>query len=114
MKTKIQRRIVKKYFIHWRSSVLVACFVCLYSVLLWHVYTIQIEKGNFYSAKAESQIRSLGFLNARRGNIFFQDKNKTRIQATATKDKPFLYAVPAEIEDPESAAIQVAETIPSL
>lgn len=77
-----------------------------------HVYSIQIERGELYSAKAESQIRSLGFLGARRGNIFFQDKNGTRIQAASIKDMPIVYAVPKEIQDPEEAALKLAEVIP--
>lgn len=73
-------------------------------MLIFNIYTLQIKKGEYYSARAASQHRLAGFLEPRRGNIYFTDRNGNQIPAAITKAYPMIFAVPKEINDPLSAA----------
>ncbi|OGY63049.1 MAG: hypothetical protein A2745_03605 [Candidatus Harrisonbacteria bacterium RIFCSPHIGHO2_01_FULL_44_13] len=75
----------------------------------FNIYRLQIEKGQYYSARAESQYRLAGFLEPRRGNIYFTDKNNNLIPAAINKEYPVVFAVPTEVEDPEEAAAILSE-----
>lgn len=87
-----------------RFILLLSFFVFLYSTLVFNLYTIQIQNGEIYSAKAESQLQLSGLLEPIRGNIYFTDKNKNRIPVAMNKDFPFVYAVPKEVDDAKEAA----------
>jgi len=63
-----------------------------------------VEKGDYYSARAESQYRSSGYLKPKRGNIYFTDKNDNHIPAVINKKYPTVFAVPEEVIDKEDAA----------
>lgn len=77
--------------------------VCAYSVLIFNIYNLQIQNGDYYRARAESQSRSSGFLQAQRGGIFFTDRNKNKIPVAINKELPSIFAVPKEISDVEEA-----------
>src|SRR3989344_3347911 len=70
----------------------------VYGVLLLNLYSLQIQKTSIYTKKAEAQIA--GFLEPRRGNIYFTDKNGNLIPAAINKGYSAIYAVPKEIADP--------------
>lgn len=76
----------------------------LHGALIFNFYNLQIKKGEYYSIKAATQHQLLGDLNARRGNIYFSDKNNNRIPAALNKNYQVIFAVPKEIEDAEEAA----------
>jgi len=107
----MQRR-VRRFLAQWRLMAVVGSFSLLYLVLVGHLYSIQVEQRPYYSARAQSQYRLAGFLNAQRGNIFFQDKNGTLIQAAIMKEMPAVFAVPKEIGTPQETAMALAQTIP--
>ncbi|OGY64669.1 MAG: hypothetical protein A3I24_00265 [Candidatus Harrisonbacteria bacterium RIFCSPLOWO2_02_FULL_41_13b] len=88
----------------FRLATIVSGVIFIYSALIFKIYYLQIERGQDYIAKAESQVGSAGLLRARRGNIYFTDKNHNLIPAAINKDYPVVYAVPKEIEDREGAA----------
>ncbi len=88
----------------WRLWLITTTFILLYSALVFNVYKLQIKKGGYYSARAESQYRLTDFLNSQRGNIYFQDKNGNQIPAALNKRYPVIYAVPKEIADVDEAA----------
>ena len=58
--------------------------------------------------KAGAQQRASGTLEARRGNIYFTDKNNNLIPAALNKEYPMIYAVPKDIDDPETSAISLS------
>ncbi len=93
-----------------RLTFLLIVFVILYSSLILNMYTLQIEKGIYYVARAASQNRLAGFLEAVRGNIYFSDRNNNRVSAAMNKEYPVIFAVPKEIDDP----IGTAKTLASL
>lgn len=87
-----------------RFSVLTAFFVVSYSALVWNLYNIQIHKGEYYIQRASAQNEAIGFLESKRGGIFFTDKNGNSFPAAINRELEFVYAVPKEIEDAAEAA----------
>ncbi|MDD5431206.1 MAG: penicillin-binding protein 2 [Candidatus Pacebacteria bacterium] len=94
-----------------RLSLLTIVFTLLFLALNFKIYDIQINKGNIYSAKAESFNRLSDSLNAVRGNIYFTDKNGNQVQVAINKEYPAIYAVPKEIKNPVEAAGELASVL---
>ena len=92
----------------WRIWVLFIVLSISYSGLFLNVYNLQIRKGDYYLKKAGAQQRASGTLEARRGNIYFTDKNNNLIPAALNKEYPMIYAVPKDIDDPETSAISLS------
>lgn len=88
----------------FRFSLLISLFFFLYGTLVFNLYTVQVQNAEVYSAKAESQLQLSGLLEPVRGNIYFTDKNGSRIPVAINKDFPFIYAVPKEITDAKEAS----------
>ena len=80
---------------------IISSFACLYSLLIFHVYDLQIVKGSYYAARAISRTRMSGYLMPQRGGIYFSDKNGNSIPAAITKAYPVIFAVPKDVKDPE-------------
>lgn len=95
----------------FRLATVVSIFGFLYGFLIFHLYGIQILENDNYTAKAENQYAASGFLKAKRGGIYFTDKDGSRLPAVLNKDFPIIYAVPKVIEDPEEAASQLSSII---
>ena len=81
----------------WRFIFIIFVFGTLYSVLVFHLYNIQIVKNLYYSARAQF-LSEAGVLEKYRGDIYFIDKNNNLIQAALNKDYDMIYAVPSEIQ----------------
>ncbi|MDP3901496.1 MAG: penicillin-binding protein 2 [bacterium] len=94
----------------WRVFLLTGGIFLAYSALIFNLSKLQLEQGGYYSAKAESQYRSSGFLRAQRGNIYFVDKNDNLIPAAINKKYPTIFAVPEEIENKDA----VSQTLASI
>ena len=84
-------------------------FVSLYGLLLFKLYSIQISKADFYTARAESQLA--GSLDAPRGSIYLSDKDGNFIPAALQKEFTEIYAVPIDIIDPAVAAVELSEIV---
>lgn len=69
-----------------------------YGALALNLYYLQVQKTEIYTKKAQAQFA--GYLEPRRGNIFFTDKNGNLIPAAINKEYSVIYAVPKEIIDP--------------
>ena len=95
----------------FRLAFIILFFTSLYSLAIFNIYTLQIKKGEYYSARASSQSRLAGFLEPLRGNIYFTDKYGNAVPAAITKAYPVLYAVPKEIADPAATADVLASVI---
>lgn len=87
-----------------RFWVLFSVIILAYGFLLWKVYDLQLTKGKYYLAKAQSQYEAAGILKKERGTIYFRDKDNNYFPAATGKDFPLIYAVPKVIDDPEEAA----------
>jgi len=82
----------------------VAVFFLLFASLIFKLYNLQIEKGGYYAARAEAQIVRAGFLEPRRGTIYFTDKHDNLIPAALNKEYPIVFAVPKKVSDPAATA----------
>src|SRR3989338_3851533 len=87
-----------------RIAIIALGVIIIYSSLIFNIYNLQIEKGEYYSARAESQYRLAGLLEPKRGNIYFTDKNNNLIPAALNKLYPVVFAVPEEIKDIDGVA----------
>ncbi len=85
-----------------------------YFFLFFKLYDIQVTKGNYYTARAESQYRAGGLVAAKRGTIYFLDKNNVKLAVAIEKDFPVVYAAPSMIEDARETYNRLLEIIPSL
>ncbi|MBU4347960.1 penicillin-binding protein 2 [Patescibacteria group bacterium] len=85
-----------------------ALFIFSYLFLVSNIYKLQVSKGIYYSARAESQTRLSGFLQALRGNIYFTDRNENSFPAAINKEYYVIFAVPTEIINPDIVAEQIA------
>lgn len=100
-----------KYFHFLRSmgirfSLILVGIACAYFVLLSNLYHIQIQKGEYYLARARAQSALGRMMNPTRGVIYFTDRNGDKFPAAMQKEFPIIYAVPKEIEDPlETASV---------
>lgn len=95
----------------WRLWLITFVIAVSYSALLFNIYNLQIEKGNYYAVRAASQNRVRDYQAARRGNIYFRDKNDNLIPAAINREYPVVYAVPKEIENPVLAAEKLAPIV---
>ncbi len=87
----------------FRLTILVIAVLGAFSYLVFNFYTLQVSKGSYYLARAESQYRLAGFLEPHRGLIYLTDKDSNSIPAALNKSYPVIFAVPKEIDDVEEA-----------
>ncbi|HVN26685.1 MAG TPA: penicillin-binding protein 2 [Candidatus Paceibacterota bacterium] len=92
----------------YRFSLIIALIAVAYGALLFHLYEIQLVKGNYYYAKAASEVAAAVGTNGTRGAIYFTDLNGNELPAAIEKQFPIVYAVPSAIDDPAEAAHTVA------
>jgi cell division protein FtsI/penicillin-binding protein 2 len=88
----------------YRFSIIAAFFVVAYGFLAFHVYQLQLVKGGYYLAKADSETNAAQDSNANRGAIYFTDNNGNTLPAALEQEFPIIYAVPTAIKDPEQTA----------
>jgi cell division protein FtsI/penicillin-binding protein 2 len=91
-----------------RFITLIVLIFGAYAFILFHLYELQIAKGKYYSARAESQYAAFSSTEARRGTIYFTDKDGNKLPAALEKDFPVIYAVPKEIEDVQETSNELA------
>lgn len=91
-----------------RLSILTVCLALIYSVLLFHLYDLQLVKGGYYLARSGAESLSREYLNANRGAIYFTGKSGSLLPAALNKDFPIIYADPREIDDVSEAANALA------
>ncbi len=87
-----------------RITVLIGGACLLYGALTFNIYNLQIQKGEFYSAKAASISKFGEKQLPLRGSIYFTDKNNNLIPASINRNYPTVYTDNREIEDVPEAA----------
>ncbi|MBI5220887.1 MAG: penicillin-binding protein 2 [Candidatus Liptonbacteria bacterium] len=91
-----------------RFSLIIAFLALGYGAILFHLYDLQVARGGYYLARANTQYSATGVLDAERGSIFFTDAAGKQTPAALNKDFPTVYVVPKEIEDLPEAAHRLA------
>ena len=92
----------------YRFALLIAALLVAYALLGFHIYQLQLVKGGYYFAKAQTQILASRGVNGDRGSVYFIDKDKNALPAALEKQFPVVYAVPKVIEDAAEAANTMA------
>lgn len=88
----------------YRFSIIVSGLVIAFAFLGFHIYQLQLVKGGYYYAKAQSELEASQSNNATRGTIYFTDKNGVESAVALDQQFPIIYADPAEIKNPEQTA----------
>ncbi len=85
---------------------MVGCFLfALYALVIWRLYGLQMQRGEYYAARAASQAGAGRAEIIPRRDIYGVDKNGNMIPFATNKITPVIFAVPKEIEDvPEVSA----------
>jgi len=92
----------------YRFTTIVLLLVLAFTYLGFHLYQLQLVKGDYYYAQAESEQSSAASNNADRGAIYFTDKNGSTLPAAIDQPFPVIYAVPASVKDPATTAATFA------
>lgn len=95
----------------YRLPLLIGIVFTAYTYLLFHLYNLQVAKGKYYLAKAESQVAASDMLAPARGGLFFTDKNGNHLAVATNKDFPLIYAVPKVVTDPRQTSIELAPIV---
>ena len=69
---------------------------------------MQLVKGDYYYAQAESEQSSAASNNGNRGGIYFTDNNGNTLPAAIDQPFPLIYAVPTAVKNPATAAATFA------
>ena len=91
-----------------RFAILIGLLLAAYSFLIFRLYDLELIKGGYYTARAESETLASENLSANRGSIYFTDHDGGLLPAAVDKDFPIIYAVPKAILDSEEAANTLA------
>lgn len=83
----------------WRYFIIIGVITISYIFLVYNIYDLQLNNGEFYSAQAQYQNNVSGILESERGSIYFTDKNNNLIQAVLNKNYSVIFAVPKKIQD---------------
>lgn len=93
-----------------RFSLLIALVAVAYAAVLFRLYDLQVIKGDYYVARANSEIVPTTFAD-QRGLVEFRDKDGDLLPAIMNKDFPMIYAVPNVIDDISEAAHALAPVL---
>jgi cell division protein FtsI/penicillin-binding protein 2 len=92
----------------YRFTIIVALLLVAFTYLGFHLYQLQLVKGDYYYAQAESEQSSAASNNADRGAIYFTDNNGNTLPAAIDQEFPIIYAVPTAVKDPATTAATFA------
>lgn len=90
-----------------RFAIIIGCIFAGYGFLLFHLYQVQMIRGGYYLARAESESVA-DATAANRGVIYFTDSSGDLLPAALNQNFPLIYAVPEDITNPQSVASQLA------
>ncbi|HUC31503.1 MAG TPA: penicillin-binding protein 2 [Candidatus Paceibacterota bacterium] len=92
----------------YRFTIIVVLLVLAFTYLGFHLYQLQLVKGGYYYAQAESEQSAAQSNNANRGAIYFTDDNGNTLPAAIDQEFPIIYAVPTAVKDPATTAATFA------
>ncbi len=81
-----------------RFAVIIFFLVGAYFLLGYHLYQLQIVKGDYYYARAESEALAAQGLSGNRGSIYFTDESGNLLPAAVEQPFPFIYVVPTVMQ----------------
>lgn len=102
---------LKQQFENWRIYALVSLFFFIELIIIARLFSLQILKHDFYTAKAYEQRQFLTTISPLRGGIFTRDKFNESYPLALNKKFNLLFAVPKEIEDINETAKKLASVV---
>ena len=84
----------------YRFTTVVILLLLAFTYLGFHLYQLQLVKGGYYYAQAESEQSASASNNADRGAIYFTDNNGNTLPAAIDQPFPVIYAVPTAVKNP--------------
>jgi len=94
-----------------RINFILVLFILFSAVLVYRLFYLQIQQGEFYLALAKGQRTSFQEIKGDRGKIFFDDKNGSLYPVAINKDFTYVYICPKEIVEKETTAQFLAEKL---
>ncbi|KKU94012.1 MAG: Peptidoglycan glycosyltransferase [Candidatus Jorgensenbacteria bacterium GW2011_GWA1_48_13] len=94
-----------------RFFLLSGVFLVLFGLLGANLFHLQIQKGEYYFAKAEARSEFQAALDLRRGEITVTDRTGKRTSAALNRDYPVILASPKDVEDAAEAAALLSPLI---
>ena len=94
----------------FRIYILVAFIIVAVGFVYFRLYNLQVSAHDYYQELAFDQHKTYEDLVAKRGEIFVDD-SQGYYPVAVNKELNLVYAVPREIEDPNSAAQQIASIL---
>ncbi|MDD5696644.1 MAG: penicillin-binding protein 2 [Candidatus Pacebacteria bacterium] len=91
----------------WRINFVLILIFLAGGVVISRLFYLQVYQGDFYKAQARGQQNSLSETEGERGNVFFRGGEILAL----TKDAPYLFVSPEEIEEKEKTAEVLAALI---
>lgn len=91
-----------------RFTIIVAALILAFVYLGFHLYQLQLVKGDYYYAQAESEQSAAASNNGNRGAIYFTDENGNTLPVAIDQEFPLIYAVPTAVKDPATTAATFA------
>jgi cell division protein FtsI/penicillin-binding protein 2 len=95
---------------NFRLYVLTGWVIILFALIVFRLYSLQVSAYDFYRTLADNQHTILRELTPKRGEIFFQDRTGL-YQAAVNRDTKMVYAVPSDLENVETVANFLTETL---
>ncbi len=96
-----------KNFSIWRISFILFLFSLLAVIIIYKLYILQVQRGDFYRALARGQQSGFQILKGERGNIYFRGGE---ILATNIKTD-YVFISPQKIENKEETAEKLSEIL---
>jgi len=91
----------------WRINLILILIFLAGGVVISRLFYLQIYQGDFYKAQARGQQNFLSETEGERGNVYFQGGEILAM----TKDSPYLFVSPEEIQEKEKTAGVLASLI---
>jgi len=93
----------------WKINLLFFLLLAVAALIIWKLYGLQIEKGDYYGALALGQQISPNEVSGERGRIFLSKKSELLAQA---KEKNIIYIFPEKIEQKQKTAEFLGDILP--
>ncbi len=98
----------------FRFLLLIGATTLSFLFVIFHLYHLQIGKGDYYAQRAQAYNNSSEFLTPRRGSIYFVDQDGDVVPAAITKEYTNVFVDPSKITDPDLAAGEIIAILPEL
>ena len=95
----------------WRFVILKIFFLCVGAAIIGRLFSLQILDHQKYAAAADRQQGVSLTLTAKRGMMYFQDKDGNRKIAALNKEWPAVAVIPKSVKEPETVSLELSSAL---